>query len=330
MCPPCLNLHRSETRKQFYTDNKDYAGIVELKGNDVFRKYISNEFDIVCILNCIADMLIKPKYVIEDLWLPVQLKATIQKDSRHVYKFVIKNKDYTNTVLVCICVSEEKFWVFEGADIPKTNGINIFNKSEASKSINNKFLISNTDLSSHMIKLYSKSNINNSRSILSIPITEQKKVEYKYKLIREDKFNNILQFEYPEIDSTVYDFICNELKVQEKVAFPEKNTPNVYRVNIRKTKNRNDTQPYNEKDNDVYWFNLMDTTMFYVVPNEILNKLKYLANDTEKGKVALLLYSNYQVKIKGKQILSLELNDYMFDYDKIDRDKIKKIFNIPY
>jgi hypothetical protein len=317
LCPPCIKIHMSETRKEFCAENKDYAQMVEIKGNELFINYLSSDFEILCILHCSADMLIKPKNIEEDLWLPIQLKATIKKDSRNRYKFSIKNNDYTNTVLVCICISEEKFWVFKGDDIPEIDAISIYNKS-----IYNKFLISNHEIIPYMFKLYTESEINNSKEVLSIPISEKHKIEYKYKLIRENYFNNILIFEYPQTDSTVYDFICNGLKVQERVARPEKN---YYRIDIRKTKEKKEKQPYHENDNAIYWFHLKNTTIFYVVPNDIMKKLNYLTTDKEKGKTALLLYLNH----KGNyNIISLELNDYQFDYNNIDVDKIKKIFKL--
>lgn len=328
LCTSCLNEHRSKTRKEFYKENKDYNANVEINGNVLFRKYLSDEFHTVSIRNCIADMLIKPKFVIEDVWLPIQLKSTSQKDSRYTYKFVIKHNDYTNTVLVCICVSEEKFWVFEGHDIPQSDAINIFNKSESSQSQYNKFNVSKCNLSGLLKQLYMNSKINNTKAILSIPICETHKTEYKYKLIRESKFANLLQFEDPETDSSVFDFMCNGMKVQEKIGHAEKNMIDCYRVSIKKTKDGSEKMPYHEKDNDVYWFHIIDNTLFYVVPNEIMKKLKYLTTDTDPGKTALLLYPNYQVKTKGKQVISLELNDYMFDYDNIDIRRIKQLFNM--
>lgn len=325
LCSPCLNIHRSITRKQFYTENKDYAQDVELKGNDLFRKYLSEKFEIVCISSCLADMLIKPKSILYDQWLPIQLKATIQKDSRYVYKFVIKNKNYTNIILVCICISEEKFWIFEGKNIPKTDAVNIFNKTEESKCIYNKYYIPNNELLPYMMKLYTESKINNSIEVLSVPITPSNKLEYKYKLIREEKFKDILTFQYPETDSHVYDFLVNNLKVQEKIASIDESIENGYRAYIRKTKDRKSKKPYNEKDNDLYWFHIVDTNIFYIVPNEIMIKLKYVTTDIQPGKTAILLYPNYK---KKKTILSLELNQYQFDYNNIDKTKIKELFKL--
>jgi hypothetical protein len=270
LCPLCINIHRSNIRKAFYADNKNYEQNVELNGNDLFRKFLSKDFEIERVSSCLADMIIKPKEIKNDLWLPIQLKATIKKDSRHVYKFDIKKNDYTNTVLVCICISESKFWIFEGINIPKTDFINIFSKTEDSKSLHNGSLVLNNDLVSHMKKLYEKSQINNSKNILAIPQSPKHKLEYKYKLIREEKFKNILDFKYQECDSFVYDFIVNKLKVQEKVSFPEIYNPSAFRVNIRKTKKKKSKMPYHENDNDIYWFHIVNTTIFYVIPNKIL------------------------------------------------------------
>lgn len=328
LCPQCINIHRSITRTDFYTDNKDYSQTVEVNATNIFRECFSNDFDIIRIPSCLADILIKPKEITDDIWLPIQLKSTNQKDSGCRYKFDIKRNDYTNTVLVCVCVSENKFWIFRGIDIPKRNAINIYSKTEDSKSIHNNTFVSNDNLVSHMKKLYNESTITESKDILSVPLAPKHKLEYKYKLIREEKFNKIINFEYQDADSFVYDFIVNQLKVQEKVAFPEKNYPYMYRVNLRKVKTQTSKMPYNENDNDVYWFHIVDTNIFYIIPNEILVKLKYLTTATEPGKMALLLYPNYIQKEKGRQILSLELNKYQFDYDNINISEIKKIFNL--
>jgi hypothetical protein len=245
LCLPCQNIYRSNKQKEFYAENKNYTQMVELSGNKLFINYLSNEFEIISVLNCLADMLIKPKNITEDLWLPIQLKATLKKTIKYNYQFTIKN-DYTNTVLICICISEEKFWIFKGVDIPKT--ICIYDKDK--NSIYNKFLIPNNELISYMLKLYTESEINNSKEFLSIPICKTHKVEYKYKLIRENYFKNILIFEYPQVDSFVYDFMCNKLKVQEKVAYLNKNIKNCYQADIKKTKDKKKKMPYHEKDND--------------------------------------------------------------------------------
>lgn len=96
---------------------------------------------------------------------------------------------------------------------------------------------------------------------------------------------------------------------------------------MRKTKNKKEKKPYDEKDNDIYWFHIIDTTLFYIIPNYIMIKLKYLKTDSEYGKSAVLLYPNYNGK---KNILSLELNDYLFDYNNIDIVKIKHLLKLIY
>lgn len=114
LCKNCLNVHRSITRKNFYTENKNYAEQIELNGNELFINFLDSYFNIESILNCNADMLIKPKNIQKNLWLPIQLKATLKKDPRHCYKFSIKDRNYKNTILICICINEKKFWIFEG------------------------------------------------------------------------------------------------------------------------------------------------------------------------------------------------------------------------
>ena len=327
LCPPCVNIHRSKIRTEFYQNDKEYSQNIEIDGNKIFRKYLSNNFEIIRIASCLSDMLIKPKNIKDDIWLPVQLKATMKKDIRHSYKFDIKRNDYTNTVLICICISEQKFWIFEGVNIPKTDFINIFTKKENSKSKNNNALVKNDNIVAYMTNLYINSTINQTKSTLSIPIAPKHKLEYKYKLIREDKFENIFNFEYPDADSCVYDFIVNKLKVQEKVAFPEVYNDKVFRVNLRKTKTQSSKMPYNEKDNDIYWFHIPDQDIFYVIPTNILVKLKYLTTDNQPGKTALLLYPNYIQKKGTRLVLSYELNQYIFDYNnKDDMRKVHELF----
>ena len=76
--------------------------------------------------------------------------------------------------------------------------------------------------------------------------------------------------------------------------------------------------PYNEKDNDIYWFHIPDQDIFYVIPTNILVKLKYLTTDNQPGKTALLLYPNYIQKKGTRLVLSYELNQYIFDYNNKD------------
>lgn len=80
-------------------------------------------------------------------------------------------------------------------------------------------------------------------------------------------------------------------------------------------------QPYDEHDNDYYWFNHIYKRSFFVVPEQILINKGYISTDDSYGKTSFDLTLNMDW-----------LDRYQFDYETINetaqKNKLLKLLNI--
>ena len=301
--------------------DKNYCQTIETQGNNILKQYLNKDFEIIRLMNCLADYILRPLDTTKNLYLPIQVKATLSKNSNGYYSFSMGCKNYKNMILICICINENKIWLFEGEEIPIIDSINIISKNNI-QSKYDKYLIDINLLSNILLNLYNKGNLCSNKEDIDIPVGFSHKAEKIYKDIRE-KNCHFIKFEYPENESSVYDFIVNGKRVQEKLAFLKKKH---YEVNFKKC---NGKISYHEEDNDVYWFNIGNSSKFYVVPTKLLVELKYLSNNKQVGKTTVTLNPRYTYEeAKLKNIVSAELNNYIFDYDNIDIKKLNEIFEL--
>lgn len=194
---------------------------------------------------CLADFLIRPFGINADEWAQIQLKTT-GKSIHGVYNFSLHRK-YPNCIIVCHCVSENRFWVFRDYEIPE-KGLGIRNSGKYSHN-------EVTELHNSLKTLYETVKHVKFEDAI-IPTSQTQRIEYEYRLKREKFFFDI-EFTYPLYEQRKYDFIVNGKKYQEKVATKKDNRY------VFKSK-------YEKGDNDYYLIHIPDTDYFYCIPEFLL------------------------------------------------------------
>ena len=282
-CKDCMKQDVSET----LVESKNDCNLIEHNGFLIIKSCIEEEFDIRKTKEgCLADIIIKPKYVEEDAWLMIQLKTT--KDICHnLYSFSIHKNDYKDCVIVCICIKDNKIWVLDNDHVKGKIKLNI-GLSDVSSYF--KYQVDKTKLCDVLTNKY----IDVDKMYLEycmIPRNICQQQEQEYRTLREQHIS-FLDYKYPEIDGRVYDFTINNYKIQEKVAsLSKKNARNpVHVVTLgRSTGSFVDShRAYKEGDNDFYWiWKKGHTKTFYIFPEDELLKRGYIQennNNIEKRK----------------------------------------------
>ena len=300
-CKDCVkeNIKKILTIKS-YDSNK-----IEFYACDIIKENLSDFYVEKTGEGCLVDIIIKPKSNANNMYLPIQLKSTVEQ-SFNCYSFNIMKDQYKNMIIVLVCIKDKKCWIMKNDDIKTKNRINIGNKSKY-----NKYLVNLTDLNTSLLQLYNLGLLDTKENF-NIPTQIYQKRELDYSKLRESKLD-FIKFEKPIIDMMVYDFLIDNKKIQEKVCGIEKDKK-MYIChlvkNIKNTKNN-----YELGDNDFYWINIPDKNSFYIFPEKIL----YDKNKIGQNKrVRLLIPFN-----NNKHWTYL----YRFEYNKPNKDGIMKILN---
>lgn len=198
---------------------------------------------------CLADFLVRPWGTNDDAWMQVQLKTTQKAVNGTAYIFSL-HKRYPGCIILCHCISDERFWVFRDYELPeKCLGI----RGAKSKYARNE--VHQSDLSTMLKGLYDTT-CHIPFDDAMIPVSQTQRIEYEYRLKREKFFNDV-RFEYPTYEHRRYDFTVNGKKYQEKVATLKDGRY------IFKSK-------YVLGDNDFYIVHIPDTDFWYCFPEDRL------------------------------------------------------------
>lgn len=318
-CIVCSRKKQSEDRLLLHRNDPLFTNKIEHQGLLLCEKHLDSDF-IIKDTNegCLADVILKPKSVNADLWLPIQLKTTLNFDKQYSrWKWKLIN-NYVSMLLVCNSIKEEKFWVFDGNEIP-----NVITLSIGIKSKYNKYEVLAKNLCSIVSKIYNEHNNKIAFNFAMFPITEQCQTEVKYKLMRETKLGIHLDFVYSKIKGTVWDFQINGKRVQEKVI--TKNDSGSYKCTLFKHGRRNNTTvnlPYEIGDNDYFMLYIPNTMKLYLIPEELMISSNCLRALDSKGKSTIYLHPN----LKTSNFICQNFNQYLYDLD--DPDDIEKIIQV--
>jgi hypothetical protein len=266
---------------------------------------------------CLADIIIKPKSVDDDLWLPIQLKST--SVIKNIYSFHLHN-EYNDMLIILHSLIDDKMWCINGNLVKGKTKIGM----GLGKSKYDIYSIESSNIANKLEEFYKEYKLS-SKSTINIPITERHQKENKFRKLREYKLSGIIKFDYPDIQYQHHDFMISidkTYKIQEKVGSHVKNRKNIY-FGIYKKRGIDNIVPYDKGDNDFYWLNMPDEKTFYVIPENILLEEGYIKDDEHIGGKYISLYYEYTDNIKTKWAV-----DYKFDYDNIDKDKLLKMFGI--
>ena len=264
---------------------------------------------------CLADFSIKPKICIEDIWLPVQIKTTM-KSNHGIYTFRLKS-EYEDMCVICFAIEDQRVWIVNYNEVKNTKlsiGIN--------SSTCDEYEIGTNELSTKLQFLYDNSQKYKLCDILN-RLPEQMKQEHEFREFRENMFQEFT-FDYPEIDSRVYDVIINKrYKVQDKVitSYLRKNKKTTsYTVHLSRSQSK-----YRYGDNDYYWLFLPDKKGVYILPDDRLLDADIISIENEpiENNVTVILHP-YKTDISNMKYGWM--NEYLYFFDN-DIKRIYKLFD---
>lgn len=323
ICPNCKNKQIGDDKKEKIKNNEiskistleqEFGFIIKIK------ECLKDNFEIIKAFDgCKVDIIYRPISVKENKWVGIQVKTT---GKRHLtYSFHIQN-EYNDCLLLLNCIEDDSTWLIPENIIDNQKKISIgYNKSKY-----NMYKVSNETISERLLELY---NITTQFEFdeLNLPINFYQQREQEFRKYREEKIP-FIQFNYDEMEGTVYDFKIDNFKIQEKVSMlSKKNTCNfcLYKHDyLRRIFNgKRKFKQYDIGDNDFYWLNSDNKRSFFVIPEKILIERGMVGNQSTKPKIQFKVTISNLLHEKSKW-----LNDYMFDYENVDKDRLLQLFKI--
>ena len=219
-CLTCVNLEKSINQKEKYRLNPLLSHEMEFDSIEYLITLIGDSFDVKFNgEDCLADCCIKPKYITEDKWIKVQMKSTekpLINGGGYKFNCCRRHSNYENCIIMCICASDKKMWIFDGNIITiKCISIGIIKSKKDDFEITTNII---HETITHYYNTFPKYDF----ETIDTPITQGCQLEREYCIYRETMIT-CLNFIRNERQALVYDFIVNGLKVQEKVRTQNKN-----------------------------------------------------------------------------------------------------------
>jgi hypothetical protein len=308
----CKECTKKDTKKILTVKSHD-SGKIEYLAFNLLKEHLSEFIIERTVEGCLVDIIIKPKSMNNNLYLPIQLKSTMDTNFK-CYSFNIMKDKYKDMIILLMCVKDNKFWILKNNDLGTKSKINIGNKSKY-----NEYMVDSNKLNITFMNIYENNRqLLNTKETFNIPSNIYQQREQKYRKIRETKID-FIKFTNPFIEGQVYDFLINNMKVQEKVCGIDK-LKQSYICHLVKNNGMNNGNRrmlnYDVGDNDLYWINIPDENTFYIFPEKIL----YDRNKIGRNKqIALLIPFN-----QNNHWTDL----YKFEYNNINKDMMLKIINI--
>ena len=319
ICPICKNKEIGNDKKIKIKNNemsKIYLIEQEFKFIQKINNFLQNDFEIIKAFDgCNVDVIYKPKFIVDDKWVGIQVKTT---NVRHLtYSFHISHA-YKDCLMLFYCCEDESMWLIPENIIGEQKKVSIgYYKSKY-----NMYNVTNENIIDKLNELYNTS-ATFSFAQLNTPINFYQQREQEFRKYRENKID-FIQFDYDNMEGTVYDFKINNLKVQEKVTKLDNHNRCCFQLcknNGVVNKKRHQIQ-YDISDNDFYWLNCDNKKHFFVIPEKILIDRGIIGNKKEKN--------NTLFKITVHDTLhkiSSWLQPYLFDYENIDKERLLQILN---
>ena len=301
ICPSCKNKEIGKKVKEQIQNNEiNKIGKIEQEFKFIkeFQLLLEKDFEIIKAFDgCKVDIILKPKEINDNKWIGIQVKTS--KTANLSYSFHINN-NYKNCLILLFSVNDQNMWIIPENIIGNQQKISIgYNKSKY-----NIYKVNNDELINKLHNFY----INTTKfeyDILNTPTNIYQQREQVFKFFRQ-KTINFIDFNYDEMEGTVYDFKINGYKIQDKTAkLCEKRNRSVFQLCKNKGTiegNRNQVQ-YDVNDNDFYWLNCDNKQHFFVIPEKILIEKGFIGNKEEnKNKIFLIitikdeLYYDYRHK----------------------------------
>jgi hypothetical protein len=297
---------------KFKNREKISCSLIETNSINIIEKYLQEDYEIIRTKEgCKADIVLRK--LTEQKYIPVQVKST-NSINHTMYSFNNVNNNYNDMLIICVCIKEEKLWIFPYESI---NHIKRLNISKTSKY--NKYIVNSTNITK-IIDEYSLKCFRDSIDELLIPQSIHQKREQEYVKKRES-YINFLTYTYPSEQNTPTDFLIGNKKIQEKVCgyLPKRSAICVHLASNhgKKENGIRNWRTYRLGENDFYWFHSSIDDRFWIVPEVELFNRSYLSKPEET--------SNKQIFVISSNLEWLQKYEYNYLY--VDIDKIKKIFD---
>jgi hypothetical protein len=320
ICRDCKNKNVKERMTTLQLDNQGINQHIENDSINLLNKYINNKLILKRTLEgSTADILIKDTDTKEDVWIPIQIKATTKKSIFNYYTFRIIKETYKDMLIICICLEEEKIWIIPYNDIQTNTNITISNSS-----IYNKYIVTNDNIKD-IILSYKDKYVCNTEAHFNTSLAYLLEREHQY-IEKRKKYVNFLNYNNYILQNTPTDFIVNNKKVQEKVAGYRKDrdiqTVWLASNNGKKENGCRKFRTYRLGENDYYWFHSSINDTFWIVPESVLYQNDYITKSDETKNRSYIA-----INIKDGEYMTNEwLKDYEYNYLDINKDKIMKLF----
>ncbi len=328
ICKEC----QSKNKKKFNNNNESFNSMqIEADSIDIIKNNIKNIILEKTVDGCKADLIIKPLNNNKNEWLPIQIKSTVNKRQTGYYNFMIHKNKYENMIIILIAITDKKIWIMDSELVNGKDSIGL----GGIKSIYNNYEVKIDDLDNKLTEYYNKyTNYHITNECANMPTSKSQQQEHQFRLLRQTKLN-YLTFIEPNISNTTYDFTINNYKIQEKVGIYKKDGG--YVAKFRKHDGKHNTEIvktkhglcrkqkytcYKKSDNDFYWINLVESKYFFIIPENKMIEKKVI--ETENGNSSVL-YIPEPDNIINK---SHWLQNYMYDYEKNNKEKLINLFAI--
>jgi hypothetical protein len=139
---------------------------------------IQNDFDIIKAFDgCLVDIIIKPKNVLDNNWIGIQVKTT---NNRHLTYSFHMNNNYKDCLLLFYCCEDESMWLIPENIILNQKKVSIgFNKSKY-----NIYKVTKDNIINKLHELYSITT-RFDFDILNTPINIYQRREQNFRKYRE-------------------------------------------------------------------------------------------------------------------------------------------------
>jgi len=316
LCPSCVNVRNTKTNNEKLKVDKLHLIRQELVCIEYIIELFKEHFIIKKAFDgCKADIIFKPINNNNDEWIGIQVKSC-KKPTRD-YGFHLENKDYSNTLILCICEENKKMWGIPYELVKGQVKLTVGLK----KSKYDEYEITPNNYLEKITNVYHSLEKSNYETI-DTPLCIYQQREKEYRTFRENILD-FIQFDNNVMEGLVYDFKIGNKKVQEKVGGLCTIRKGNFIFTLVKNNGRKDNKrchmQYNKGDNDIYWLNCDNHKHFYVIPEEVLVEKGYIDN---KNTLKKLIRVN-----PDSEKSCVWLKPYLFDYENINKEALLEILD---
>jgi hypothetical protein len=260
ICKQCIYKHLKQTTYNHHLKISN-TNITEKTAYNMVEDILLSHYEVEKTHEgCRVDMAVRPLKSSSDEWWGIQLKSINCVHTQYQFSNIHK---YENFVIVCVSIPDKRMWVFKG---DTKRSITIGKTSSKYE----EYEVTSLTFNAHLASIL-KSLPTFPLHTLKTPSSKTSIIEHNFRLKREKLFegDQNLVITYPSMDGARYDVIINNLKVQDKCArFKNKQNCTTLYVDLKGRKS------YEKGDNDYYWVNCMDNTIYVLPENEIFDENK--------------------------------------------------------